>query len=373
MDNPSLLHNITSLLDVPGSFFGYIPPFLVVITILVFVHELGHYIVGRFFKIGVEVFSVGFGREIFGWNDRRGTRWRLSWIPIGGYVRFVGEEGEKKKSIAADKGLAYDDISAWKRILVLFAGPAANLIFAIFTILLVFVIVGQAYLLPRVGDVTVDKPAYQAGIQTGDTILSIDGQKIESFSDIIEGIRDKASQMVDIGIRAEDGTIRHVRLKTDSHIKENGEAVGRLGISSSSVAFQSVSVAKAAGKAIDYTVDTSLLIIHTLDEILKGQRSSKELGGPIRIAEFSKQAWKEGGIGSLVMLIALISINLAMVNLFPLPPLDGGGIVLCTYEMIFGKKYLAPIKSLLYRLGTFLLLALIVFITWNDIARIING
>ncbi len=371
------------LADAGLSSLGIILPFLFVITVLIFVHEMGHYLIGRLFKVGVEVFSIGFGPELYGCDDRNKTRWKLSIIPIGGYVRFRGEDEEDEKGKGAKKkrkssknskvsGLSYNDISAWKRVLILFAGPAANLIFAIVAVALLFIFLGESYRVPLVSQVIADSPAERGGIMVGDTIVALDGRKVSRFSDIPRNLSDKAGKMIDITVRDRQGDVRHLRLTPDSRKNDAGQTSGFLGITSEKVAFMPISSWQGLNRALAHTAFISGQIYVSIYEIFAGHRSSKELGGPIRIAELSGQVWEEGGFSRLIFFMVLISINLAIINLFPIPPLDGGGIVLCLYEMAIGKAYLADIKSLLYRVGAFLIFALFVFVTWNDIAHLWN-
>ena len=330
--------------------------FLVVITIVVFFHELGHWAAARVAGVRVDALSIGFGRELLGFN-RYGTRWKFSALPLGGYVKIHGlEEKSEDKDALCSK-------SALTNIWVFFAGPLANLIFAWLMFCALFVSVGSPSLGNKVGGVMENSAAAQVGIQAGDTILAINDERITHF--------EQAARI----IAASDGRL-HVRLlRGDKELlfkvvpQERG---GRrlLGITAPSPTYQRLGVARAVVDAATFTYAQSSQVVIAIANIFSGE-SLDELGGPIQIAKFSGDFWR-GGIVAFCFFLALISINLGLINLMPVPPLDGGRILLKVVEPLLGRRFMVLERASMV-IGLFLVLMLLLVATWNDIVRILSA
>jgi regulator of sigma E protease len=341
---------------------------------LIFFHELGHYLVGRFFGIAAETFSIGFGHELVGWTDKQGTRWKIAWLPLGGYVKFVGD-----MTPASNPG-SLDDIApelrehafqlrpVWQRFLVVLAGPAANFLLAIVIFAAFFSLAGT----PRtnvVGDVVPKSAAASAGIQAGDRILSIAGRPTPTFSDISSAVLlhpdDQLRVEIDRG-----GSVRELELRLGSMMADNAAGssmrVGVLGIHSTTKVGDPVPVYRAVPMAFSQTVQMTWSIVDGLVQLGKGEVSAKQLGGPITIARVAGQG-AELGLLPFIGLVALLSINLGFINLLPVPMLDGGHLFFYAVEAIRRRPLSAQTLDWAFRGGIALILALMVFTTINDL------
>ena len=358
---------------------GYIIPFLVVLTVLVFVHELGHYLVARRNGVRIEVFSIGFGPEIFGWYDRAGTRWKLSAVPLGGYVKMYGDADASSlpsNSLAAmsedDRAVSFHHKGLWQRIAVVAAGPAANFIFAIVLLAGLFATVGQPFTPPDVGQVQPNSAAEQGGIKPGDTINEIDGRKIERFEDVQQAVRLNAGGVMKIVVRR-DG--RDVTLDVTPQMTEmtdrfgNVHRVGLLGIGRSGVDYVRHDPATALARAVEETWNLSVGTLKAIWQMIIGARATDELGGPLRIAQMSGEV-AQGGIVAIVWFMAVLSVNLGLINLFPIPVLDGGHLLFYFAEAIRGKPLGQRAQEYGFRIGLALVLTLMVFATWNDLVHL---
>jgi regulator of sigma E protease len=358
---------------------GYIIPFLVVLTVLVFVHELGHYLVARRNGVRIEVFSIGFGPEIFGWYDRAGTRWKLSAVPLGGYVKMYGDADASSlpsNSLTAmsedDRAVSFHHKGLWQRIAVVAAGPAANFIFAIVLLAGLFATVGQPFTPPDVGQVQPNSAAEQGGIKPGDTISEIDGRKIERFEDVQQAVRLNAGGVMKIVVRR-DG--RDVALDVTPQMTEmtdrfgNVHRVGMLGIGRSGVDYVRHDPATALGRAVEETWNLSVGTLKAIWQMIIGARATDELGGPLRIAQMSGEV-AQGGIVAIVWFMAVLSVNLGLINLFPIPVLDGGHLLFYFAEAIRGKPLGQRAQEYGFRIGLALVLTLMVFATWNDLVHL---
>jgi regulator of sigma E protease len=357
----------------------YIIPFLVVLTVLVFVHELGHYLVARRNGVRIEVFSIGFGPEIFGWYDRAGTRWKLSAVPLGGYVKMYGDADASSlpsDSLATmsdeDRAVSFHHKRLWQRIAVVAAGPAANFIFAIVLLAGLFATVGQPFTPPDVGQVQPNSAAEQGGIKPGDTITEIDGHKIERFEDVQQAVRLNAGGAMKIVVRR-DG--RDVALDVTPQMTEmtdrfgNVHRVGLLGIGRSGVDYVRHDPATALSRAVEETWNLSVGTLKAIWQMIIGARATDELGGPLRIAQMSGEV-AQGGIVAIVWFMAVLSVNLGLINLFPIPVLDGGHLLFYFAEAIRGKPLGQRAQEYGFRIGLALVLTLMVFATWNDLVHL---
>jgi len=342
---------------------------------LVFFHELGHYLVGRWFGVGAEVFSIGFGREIIGWNDSRGTRWKIGWLPLGGYVRFVGDMNPASAPALGGEDVpeelrasSFHHKPVWQRFLIVLAGPVANFLLAILIIAAFFVTFGS----PQsnvVGLVAPDSAAAGAGIQPGDRILSISGRETETFNDVKNFVVIRPGQTVVLELQRGDTILRaSATIQKDVIADEFGQKYerGLLGVSPSDTTLERVSVVEAVPLATIATARLTGMMVEVVGQIVSGQRSPKELGGPLRIAQITGQ---KASLGSLefVSLVALLSINLGFINLLPVPLLDGGHLFFYAVEAVRRRPVSLQVQEWAFRGGLAAILALVVFTTINDL------
>lgn len=357
----------------------HVLPFLAVLTVLVFVHELGHYLSARRNGIRVEVFSVGFGPEIWGWTDRHQTRWKISSIPFGGYVKMFGEQAGEPGSDAperlsdADRRVSFAAKSVRRRAEVVFAGPFANFLFAVLLFAGMFAIVGEPYTPADVGSVMENSAAARAGLKPGDAVRRVDGVEIERFEQLRRIVQLRAGVELLLEIER-DGKLLNLGLTPDSiEITDrfgNIHRIGRMGISRSTADRQLVrhDPATAVWRALKETASITDQIFDALGQIIAGTRTAKELGGPLRIAQMSGDV-AEAGIISLIQFAALLSINLGLINLFPIPMLDGGHLLFFGLEAVRGKPVGERVQEYGYRLGLAFVIGLMVFVTWNDLVQ----
>lgn len=343
---------------------------------LVFFHELGHYSVARMFKIPAEAFSIGFGRAIVSWTDKQGTNWKVGWLPLGGYVKFVGDMSPA--SAGLDSDLSPDDRKrafqlrpVWQRFLVVLAGPAANFLLAIIIFASFFAFVGT----PRtnvVGSVLAKSPAALAGIQPGDRILSVAGRNTSSFDDVFNVVAMRPNETVAIEVQRGDQVQRlNTKLGVDSTEDTTGQPFrrGLLGVTSTTEIGAPVGIFKAIPMAGRYTANLTFAIFDGLVQLVRGQVSVKQLGGPIKIAQVAGQG-AELGILPFVQLLALLSINLGFINLLPVPMLDGGHLFFYAVEAVRKRPLSEQALEWAFRGGLALILALVVFTTVNDLSSL---
>lgn len=368
-------------MDILNVIWQYVVPFLVVLTALVFVHELGHYWVARRCGVRVEVFSVGFGPEIYGWTDRRGTRWKLSWIPIGGYVKMFGEmepvaptDGPVMPASPQDLAVSFQTKTVGQRSAIVAAGPIANFLFAILLLAGTYMVVGQPHTPAQVGAVVPGSAAERAGLQAGDVIARIDGSSIGRFEEIQRIVQLAPGRRLEVAI-VRDGRAETLALVPDTvEVTDrfgNTQTIGRLGITRSG---QDTALIRhdpftAIWRATQETYVLTVSIFEALGQIIAGTRTTKELGGPIRIAQMSGDV-AEMGIVSLIMFAALLSINLGLINLFPIPMLDGGHLMFYAIEAVRGRPMGERAREYGFRIGLALVLTLMLFATWNDLVHL---
>lgn len=345
--------------------------FVVVLGVLIFFHELGHYLAARWRGVHVEAFSIGFGRAIARWTDRRGTEWRLSWIPLGGYVKLHGqnplEDVPEAERVPQRPGETFHDKPVRDRAIVVAAGPVANFLLAILLFAGLYATYGQPRGMTSVGAVAAGSPAERAGILPGDEIVALDGERVLRFDQVQRHIQPRAGQPVEVRLSREG---REVTLSVTPAPRPGSEAapVGILGIQGGQARFERLDPFTALWAGTVQTAEMSWLTLKGIGEMLVGERSAKELGGPIRIAEVSGEAASLGAV-PLVNLMALLSISLALLNLFPIPLLDGGHLAFYAAEAIRGRPLPARATEYAFRAGFAVLITLFVFATWNDIAH----
>jgi regulator of sigma E protease len=344
---------------------------------LVFFHELGHYLVARAFKIAAETFSIGFGPEIFGWTDRQGTRWKVAWVPLGGYVKFVGDMTPASTPVDESaippeyRDRAFQLRPVWQRFLVVLAGPAANFLLAIVIFAAFFIFVGAPHS-NIVGVVEPKTAAAEAGLQPGDRIVSVAGRETPTFDDIRTVVSLRPDQQVVIKVqRGQSVRDFRVALRADEFRDQFGkpQRKGLLGVAPTASVLQPMPVLKAIPEAIDYTARLTLSIIDGLIQIFAGQISPKALGGPISIAKVAGQGAALGPL-PFVALLAFLSINLGFINLLPVPMLDGGHLFFYAIEAVRRRPLSARALDWALRGGLAVILALVLFTTFNDLGSI---
>lgn len=351
--------------------------FLVLLTPLVFIHELGHFLVARLCGVRVEVFSIGFGRELFGFTDRHGTRWKFSLLPLGGYVRMFGqapnelEGGEKPVVMSAeDRAVSFMHKSVGRRAAIVVAGPAANFIFAILVLGILYVSYGKTYRAPVIDEVVVGSAAAQAGILPGDRVVEANGTKVETFEDVAQTILMNLDQPLALIIERNGAKIAITatpQIITEKDFLGKEARTARLGI-----------ISKRPGPVIalgplealsDATVDIYDMTVNLLTgiwQMVSGVRPASEIGGVLRIATVSG-AMAEFGFFSLVMLAVTLSVNLGLINLFPVPMLDGGHLAYYAVEAVRGRPLSEGAQEWGLKIGLAMVLSLMLFATWNDL------
>lgn len=363
------------------SYYGFGLPFLVILTVLVFVHELGHYLVARLNNVRVEVFSVGFGPELFGWTDRHQTRWKFSLIPLGGYVKMFGDAnaasmpGEDGADMTPEeRAVAFPYKRVGQRAWVVVAGPLANFLFAIVLLAGLFAFVGQPYTPAVVGEVVPDSAAAQAGFQPDDEIIVIDGTAIDRFEQVQRIVMLRPEQPMDVTV-LRNGAEVQLAVTPERVVTEDGfgnqQEIGRLGIQRQGMDYVQRGPVEAVWQAARETVSLSVGTLVAVGQMISGTRSTDELGGPLRIGEMSSQV-AETGVVSTIWFMAVLSINLGLINLFPIPMLDGGHLVFYAIEAVRRKPLGQRAQEYGFRIGLALVLTLMVYVTWNDIVRIVG-
>jgi regulator of sigma E protease len=346
-------------------------PFVVVLGVLVFFHELGHYLAARWRGVFVETFSIGFGQAIATWRDRRGTVWKLGWIPLGGYVRLHGQERPEDvpPEVRAQwqPGRTFHGKSVGSRAIIIAAGPLANFLLAAVLFAFLFASIGQPIILPEVGTVLPGSAAAKAGLETGDHILAIDGQKVASFEDIQHIVAAHPQQPLALQI-ARDGQQLTINLITDAR-DSGGRRIGSLGVTARRAEFRRLGVFAAVAAGVVHTWSLAVQTLAGVWQMIVGTRGTDELGGVLRIAQFSGEAAKLG-VGSLIDFIAVLSVNIGLINLFPIPILDGGHLLFLLAEVVRGRPLPARALEYGFRAGLAVLVGLFVFATWNDLAHL---
>jgi len=360
----------------------YIVGILLLLGPLITVHELGHYLVGRWFGVKADIFSIGFGKELFGWSDKRGTRWRVAAIPLGGYVQFHGDmnpasipDDEALKGFGEqERGESFQCKPLWQRALIVFAGPATNLLLTVAIFASFFAIVGRPVPVDPEDSTTVmrfaeESTAQAAGVEIGDRITAIDGEPIVQFRDITDKVILYPDKEVILEVdRAGEALAIPVTIGASVETDQFGNEarVGRLGFYSGEFTFASLSIPQAIGQAFDASWDLTKMMATGVGQILTGDRSIQELGGPVKIAKYSGEQLSLG-LASFVNFAALISLNLAFINLLPIPALDGGHLAFYAAEAVRRKPVSPRGMEWAYRTGVALVLMLMVVVTVNDL------
>jgi len=373
--------DVVGLLSAPFTILiGYVIPFLIVLSLIVFVHEYGHYKVARLCGVNVEAFAIGFGREIFGWNDRHGTRWKLCWLPLGGYVKFAGDANaasmpEAASSKSPDPGDFHRKPVA-QRAAVVVAGPLANYILAIVIFALGAMLVGMPSSQPRVHAVKAGSAAEAAGILPGDIILKVDGVETPAFEDVQRLVTPRAGEALPIVLERNGQEVTATVTPKETEITANGRTVkvGLIGVERAANperTFEKLSLIPAVEKAVDDTWYISSHSLWYIWRMITGREDASQLAGPLGIAEMTGQA-ASLGVYELLRMAAILSVSIGLLNLFPIPMLDGGHLLFYAVEAVRGKPLGPAAQELGFKVGFALVLTLMMFATWNDIMRFIT-
>ncbi|HUC60889.1 MAG TPA: RIP metalloprotease RseP [Alphaproteobacteria bacterium] len=357
----------------------YAVPFLVILTVLVFVHEMGHFLVARKNGVRVETFSIGFGPEVFGWTDKHLTRWKICWLPLGGYVKMFGDAnaasmpGEALESMTPEeRAVAFQFKTVGQRAAVVAAGPIANFLFAILVLAGLFMAVGQPYTPPVVGAVVADSAAQRAGFAPGDRIVGINGTKIERFQQVQQIVQLGLNEPLAIDVERA-GKLLH--LKAVPSIVEQHDnfghtfRIGQLGLEAKGLEYVRMEPAAALWHAVRQSAVLTGSTLKAVGQMIVGTRTTEELGGPLRIAEMSGEV-AQGGVVSSVWFLAVLSINLGLINFFPIPMLDGGHLMFYAVEAVRRRPLAPRIQDYGFRIGLTLVLLLMIFATWNDLVHL---
>jgi regulator of sigma E protease len=352
--------------------------FLVVLTVLVFIHELGHYLIARRNGVKIEVFSIGFGPELYGWWDRAGTRWKFSAIPLGGYVKMFGDADPSSglainlSQLSVDeREFSFHHKRLGQRAAIVAGGPIANFVFAIVALALLFMTYGQPFTPADVGQVLPGSAAEQGGIHPGDAIVSIDGQSIDRFEDVQQIVRLNPSVPLTIVVKrdGEPVTLQVTPSRVEESDRLGRREVGQLGIRGGAPKYVRRDPASAVVRAAGETWNLSATTLEAMWQMVIGRRTTDELGGPLRIAQLSGEV-AQGGIVPLIWFMSVLSVNLGLINLFPVPVLDGGHLLFYAAEAIRGRPLGQRAQEYGFRIGLALVLTLMVFATWNDLVHI---
>ena len=367
------------MLDFLSGVWGYGVPFLIVLTAVVFVHELGHYLMARRYGVRVEIFSIGFGPEIYGWTDKKGTRWKFSAIPLGGFVKMFGDADPASRPdrglqsmTPEQKAVSFHFKRVHQRMGVVFGGPAANFIFAIVLLAGLFMIVGQPSTPPDIGSVQEGSAAEAAGLKPGDVIVSIDGSRVARFEDIQRVVRDQPGIPLAVILQRDGRELALTATPRPTELTDrfgNTQRIGLLGIGRAGMTFIRHDPVTAVWYAARETYFLSVGTLKAVGQIIAGTRTAGELGGPLRIAQMSGNM-AEQGVVSLIWFIAVLSVNLGLINLFPVPMLDGGHLMFYSIEALRGRPLGQRAQEYGFRIGLALVFALMLFVTWNDLVQL---
>ena len=356
-------------------------PFLVALTILVFFHELGHFWVARLAKVRVEVFSVGFGAELFGWNDKAGTRWKIGVIPLGGYVKMFGQsdlpgDEDEDQPPLTDKGKAvsFQHKTLAQRTAIVAAGPIANFLLSVVLIAGLMATFGTARPYAGVGEMMPGSAAAEAGFEAGDRIVSIDGEAVEWFSDLVRIVSVQPEMLLKIKVRRGDDVFvltatpkRHQQPGAEGKTVE----IGLLGVryDPQQMHYERQNPLMAVWLGIQQTASLTEKTLSFLGQVISGRQDTEGIGGPLRIVQYAGITF-QSGIENFILFLAVLSINLGLINLFPIPILDGGHLLFFAVEAIWGRPLGPQAQEYGFRFGLILVLILMVFVTWNDLVQL---
>jgi len=361
---------------------SYILPFFVLILVVVFIHEYGHYYFAKRFGVGVTDFSIGFGKELFGWNDKSGTRWKFCVIPLGGYVKFFGDrnvysQADQEKILKQYNKEDQDKLFVLKplyqRALIVFGGPLANFVLAIFIFFSIYTFAGKDFTPAVINEVLKDSPAMIAGLKDNDIVVSIDGNQVKSIMDVSKYITMSTDEVINFTVNRFD---EDLTFRVKPNMVESEDSLGnkltkrmvgiKLGAYNNEVNHVKLGPIKALFYAVNEVYYVSVSSLKYIGSMMRGSGDSSQLGGPIRIAKISGQV-AEFGILPFISMMAYISISLGLINLFPIPMLDGGHLMFYGIEKVLGRPLSQKVQEGFFRIGMFLLLSLMFFTTFNDL------
>jgi len=362
---------------------SYALPFLVAITVIVFVHEYGHFKVARWCGVKVDVFSIGFGKEIFGWTDRHGTRWKFCWLPLGGYVKFAGDANAASAPQAVPEGVKLESGNfhgkpVWQRAAVVAAGPIANFLLAIFIFTAAFWLIGAPYSEPRVDEVLPGSAAEVAGLKPGDFIRKVDGAETKSFPDVQEAVWMRGGEELLVTVER-GGSLMTLPLTPKLQEMPDGYGgtmrVGLLGVrhipQADGARFQSYTLPQAFMKGIDRTWYIVATTGKYIGKLFRGTESTSQISGPITIVRGAGDTASNGPL-AFISFLALLSVSIGLINLFPVPMLDGGHLVFYALEAVRGKPLGPVAQEWGFRIGFSFVVMLMLVGVWNDVIRVIN-
>ena len=349
--------------------------FLLVITPIVFIHELGHYWVARRAGVVVEVFSIGFGPEIYAWIDKYGTRWRIAALPLGGFVKMRGDQNAASMTPASSREIdgSFAGAGVFRRIAIVAAGPAANFLLGILLFAVVYMGAGKTFIPPIIGEVMEEGSAMEAGLKQGDKILAVDGSRIDDFNELRALVFENPNKELFFDVERQGDIFSLPVLLKSSYSEEYDITFGVLGVRSSAAGeFRKLGISEAFYVASADTLNLCAAMLRGIGRLVTGQASGGEIGGPVRIAELSADAAQQGLV-AFIIFSALISINLGLINLFPIPALDGGHLVFFLIEAVIGRPLPDKVQDRLNRLGVSLLLSLMVIVILLDLVRMFTS
>lgn len=355
--------------------------FIIVLSIIVFIHEYGHYIIAKLCGVKIETFSIGFGKELFGWNDKSGTRWKFSLLPLGGYVKMFGDssaastpDGDLLAGMnSEEQSKAFHFKPLYKKMLIVVAGPVANFLLTIAIFVYFIMSNGLPSIDPVVGKVMPASAALEAGLQEGDRIISIDGNEVSSFNDISYLIATNLGTSVALDVERAGNLLR---VNLAPKIVEDDDGLGNkikrplIGIKSGEIKYADVGIVKAIGESVRRTYMICESTVKVMGQMISGKRSADDLKGPVGIAQLSGQAASKD-THTVLWLIAIISANLGFMNLLPIPVLDGGHLVYYTIEAVRGRPLAQKIQEYGFRVGFILLAMLMMFTLFNDLRKLV--
>ena len=374
-------------MDIIQLIFQYLPTaiqyflaFALLITVVVFIHELGHYSVGRWCGIGVETFSIGMGKQIWGKTDKYGTLWRVAILPIGGYVKFYGDEDPSGKKSEISENIKdhmnFHNKSVWKKIATTAAGPLFNFILAIFIFSIIFFFRGESLVQPYVGQIVDESPAYNSGLEAGDEIIYADTKEILYFNDLRDYVLENPENEIELTV-IRDGVEKKIFLTPEVISSKdrfgNDYSSARIGVIGSQnpehIELKKYGLITSIYRGTYETYNLSAKILSYLGKLIAGRESIDQMGGPIKIIQISGEI-SNYGIIPLLALIAAISVNLGIINLLPIPVLDGGHLLYYSLEVVRGKPLSQKTQEIGMQIGMSLLIALMIFVTFLDISRL---
>ncbi len=351
--------------------------FVLAISPLVFIHEMGHYLVGRWFGVKAEAFSIGFGRAIAKWTDKRGTVWQIGWLPLGGYVRFAGDMGVSSQSDPdwlklppEERNRTFQSKALWQRFLIVLAGPMTNFLFAIVMLIGLLGLYGEIRIAPKIGDFAPQSTARDAGMQRGDRILAVAGKSVDSFEEVGLYVQPRAGQSTPFTIERNGQQLTVIatpRAETFKDLTGVEVSTGRIGIAPFGYERVRIPFYELPGAAVRFTINSVKTMAVVLTQTVTGNRSIKELGGPVKLATTSNAVAKLG-LATFLFFMVAISINLGFINLLPIPMLDGGHLLFYAIEGVRRKPVPAAAQEWAYRSGLVALLLFMAVVTVNDLA-----